>query len=76
MSRTLIRNGRVIDAGSGVDKVCDVVLQGGKIVAIGESVGKDGDEVFDASGKIVTAGLVDMHVHCYPFWFVSPKCNN
>jgi dihydroorotase len=67
MGRLVIRGGRFIDPSIGVDKECDVAVQDGKIVAIGEIAGVDGDEVFDASGKIVTAGLVDMHVHCYPF---------
>ena len=52
---TIIRNGRVIDPASGLDEVCDVVVQDDKIVAVGSSSAFESTEhqVFDATGKIV-----------------------
>ena len=62
----VIRGGRLIDPGQGLDGLFDVGLRDGKIAAI-EPLGRLGVEqcrsVFDASGLLVTPGLVDLHVH-------------
>ncbi|HET7460830.1 MAG TPA: dihydroorotase [Longimicrobium sp.] len=64
MSRVLIRGGRVVDPSQGVDAVLDVLLDGGVVGRVGESVeAGEGTEVIDASGLIVTPGLIDVHVH-------------
>ena len=58
----LIKNGRVIDPANGVDKKADVLIVDGKIAEVGkikEAVGT----VIDAAGKLVTPGLIDIHVH-------------
>ena len=59
----LIKYGRVIDPSQNLDKVCDVLIQDGRIAQIGENVSDDGAKVLDASGKIVAPGLIDLHVH-------------
>ncbi|MBW1744449.1 MAG: dihydroorotase [Deltaproteobacteria bacterium] len=62
----LIKGGRVIDPETGVDRVTDVLVEKGKIASIGKAKTqntKDKAKVIDASGKIVTPGLIDMHVH-------------
>ncbi|MCD4787566.1 MAG: amidohydrolase family protein, partial [Desulfobacterales bacterium] len=63
----LIKGGRVIDPGN-LDGIVDILIKDGKIAEIkeqGSGVGGRGSEVriIDASGKIVTPGLIDMHVH-------------
>jgi dihydroorotase len=64
MKPILIRGGRVIDPSRGTDGVADVYLEGGKVAAVGRDIGTpDGAMVLDASGKIVTPGLIDLHVH-------------
>ena len=61
MSKLLIRGGAaVLDAGT---KVCDILVEDGKIVKIASSIGEKGAEVIDAKGLHVFPGLIDMHVH-------------
>ncbi len=66
MGTLLIRGGRVVDPSQGIDRVDDVLIRDGLVVSIGHSgaqpLGK-ADETIDASGLVVTPGLIDMHVH-------------
>lgn len=62
----LIRGGRLVDPANGLDAELDVALSGGKIAAV--KAGLDpgaAQQTFDARGKIVTPGLVDLHTHTY-----------
>ncbi|MBN1972602.1 MAG: dihydroorotase [Sedimentisphaerales bacterium] len=58
----LIKNGRVIDPANDIDKICDVFIADGKIAQVGK-VEKNVQNVIDAQGKLVTPGLIDIHVH-------------
>ncbi len=59
----LIKNGHLIDKLNGLDGIADILIDGGKIVETGENLSAEGAEVYDASGKYVAPGLIDMHVH-------------
>ncbi len=62
----LIRNGRVIDPANQLDKTCDVLIADGKVAEVGSldgAVEKSVERVIDATGKLVTPGLIDIHVH-------------
>src|SRR5579871_5499219 len=59
----VIRGGRVIDPSIGLDAVRDVAIVGGRIAAVEAGITGDAAEAFDARGRIVTAGLIDVHTH-------------
>jgi dihydroorotase len=63
--KLLIRGGRVVDPASSRDGLADILVDRGRIAAVGEpETLKAGDtDVVDASGLVVTPGLIDMHVH-------------
>ncbi len=63
MSKTqIIQNGRIIDPVNGVDHCDDLWLRDGRIIAP-ESAAPADALYYDAWGKWVTPGLIDMHVH-------------
>lgn len=63
----ILKNGRVLDPMNRVDTIADVAVEDGKIFKIGAVESAPNDNVIDASGCIVTPGLIDHHTHLYPF---------
>ncbi len=63
MAKILIKGGRVISPAQKLDETCDVLIDKGKIAAVGKGLDDKGAKVIDATGKVVTPGLVDIHVH-------------
>ncbi len=63
MDKFLIRNGRLIDPLTGIDANLDVLIENGKVAAIGSELGDIDAQVIDAQGMVVSAGLIDIHVH-------------
>ncbi len=62
MPSILIQNGRVIDPSQRMDRVTNVLIRDGRIAAYDMSPNGQ-DMSIDAAGKIVSPGLIDMHVH-------------
>ncbi|MFI7868591.1 dihydroorotase [Ectopseudomonas khazarica] len=61
--RTAILGARVIDPSSGLDRVSDLYLDGGKLAAIGQApAGFTADKTLDAQGLVAAPGLVDLSV--------------
>jgi len=65
MSRPiLLKGGRVIDPSRNADAVADVLIEDGKVTAVGSGIGgPDGVIERDVTGLVVAPGLVDVHVH-------------
>ncbi len=62
----LLAGGEVIDPGLGVRERLDVAFTSGKVAAVEKQVPRSqARQVIDASGKIVTPGLIDFHAHVY-----------
>ncbi|HAW45530.1 MAG TPA: dihydroorotase [Sutterella sp.] len=60
--KTLIKGGRLVDPSQNIDAVTDILIEDGKVVALGTNLGA-ADETFDATGLVVAPGLVDVHTH-------------
>ncbi|WIT09908.1 dihydroorotase [Paucibacter sediminis] len=59
--KILIKNGRLVDPASGLDRIGDVAIAAGRIVGLGDVAGDfDAQRVIDATGLIVAPGLVDL----------------
>ncbi len=63
--KILIKNGRVIDPSQNLDEVCDVLIEDGKVSAVGSAFRIPQSELrtLEAEGLIVCPGLIDIHVH-------------
>lgn len=60
----LIKNGRIIDPESKLDRVGDILIEGNVIKKIDKNIEvQDNYEIIDAKGMVVSPGLIDVHVH-------------
>ncbi len=70
----IVRGGRILDPSQGIDRVADLIIVDGVVEAIAPTehaanapesshAGVPECEIVDASGLLVTPGLVDIHVH-------------
>ncbi len=61
----LIKGGRVLDPSQNIDAVQDVLIEDGRVTAVGNSLGTQHSALstLDAAGCIVAPGLIDLHVH-------------
>ena len=62
----LIRGGRVVDPSQNLSAERDIGISKRRIAAVEPRISEtDARQVLDARGKIVTPGLIDIHVHVY-----------
>lgn len=63
MSTLLIKGGRVISPGDGLDDALDVFVEDGVVRQIAPAITRRADESLEVCGQIVSPGFIDMHVH-------------
>lgn len=61
----VLRNAHVIDPAHDIDRVLDVTIEGGKILAVGDHPVPAGAEIIDLGGAYLSPGWIDVHVHAY-----------
>ena len=59
--KTLLKGGTIVSAAG--SRVADLLIDGEKIVQIGEHLSADGAAVVDVSGKLLFPGFIDAHTH-------------
>ncbi|MGA1196117.1 MAG: amidohydrolase family protein, partial [Candidatus Latescibacterota bacterium] len=63
MPNILLKNGRIIDPANNRDEISDILIQNNRIALIAHNIPPTDAQVIDVTGKLVTPGLIDMHVH-------------
>ena len=61
----VLKGGRLLDPGHGLDGRLELRIENGKIAAIGNEVETRGATVRELAWALVTPGLIDGHVHIY-----------
>ena len=61
----LIRGGTLVDPARSISGKRDVAFSGGRVAAVAETLAGEAAEVVDATGALVTPGLIDIHTHVY-----------
>ena len=62
----LIKNGHVIDPKNKIDSILDIAIANGKIAKIQKNISTaETKKVVDATGLLVTPGLIDIHTHVF-----------
>ena len=59
----VIRSGKVIDGTGNPGFDADLVINKGRIRYLGDASGIEGSRVWDAKGKVVSPGFIDIHNH-------------
>ena len=65
----LLRGGMLVDPHQGIGDIRDIGVRGGRIAVVTEAVSEGATTTIDVGGKVVTPGLIDLHVHVW--WGVA-----
>jgi dihydroorotase len=64
----VVTGGRVVDPANGVDGIRDIGIKKGRIAAVAPKLAAGpGAKIIDATGLVVTPGLIDTHAHVYQY---------
>lgn len=61
--KILIKNGHVVDPKNNINETMDLLIEDARIKKVAKKIAEKADQEIDAKGKIVTPGLIDLHVH-------------
>ena len=61
--KVLLKGGRVMNPAVDFDETADVLIENGKVAKIAKDIPTDDADVYDVTGRLVTPGLIDLHVH-------------
>ncbi len=61
--KLLVCQGRLVDPVGGIGGILDILIEDGRVAAIGSNIVEPEVQIINAQGLVVCAGLVDMHVH-------------
>ena len=65
----LLRGGMLVDPHQGIGDIRDIGVRDGRIAVVAEAVSEEATTTLDVGGKVVTPGLIDLHVHVW--WGVA-----
>ena len=65
----LLKGGMLVDPHQGIGGIRDIGVRDGRIAVVAETISEEATETLDAVGKVVTPGLIDLHVHVW--WGVA-----
>jgi dihydroorotase len=72
----LVAGGTVVDPATGTNGLLDVAVKDGRVAAVAAGIARDSaKQVIDATGQLVTPGLIDLHTHIYwgaTYWGIEP----
>ncbi len=61
----IVKNGTLIDPYQSIGEKMDLAVSKGRVVSVEKNISTKATKVIDASDKIVTPGLIDLHTHVY-----------
>lgn len=62
----IIKGGRVVDPAESLDGIRDIAILGGRVAAVDSAIPEESAfDVLDATGLLVTPGLIDFHAHVF-----------
>lgn len=63
ISTLLIKNARIVDGSGGAPFFGDILVEDGRIAAVGKEIKQEGLPVLGAAGLIAAPGFIDAHTH-------------
>jgi len=76
MDDLLIRGALMIDGSGSPGREADVVVAGGRIIAVEPRCARPARRVIDARGRVVAPGFIDIHTHSDFFLPLNPRAES
>ncbi|MDO5448991.1 MAG: amidohydrolase family protein, partial [Clostridia bacterium] len=61
--KTLLKNGKIVNVFTDTIEQVNVLLEGSKIIGVGDYADDEADKVVDVTGKVLCPGFIDGHIH-------------